>query len=160
MADDEFEHFLAAQNPVHDQVRAELSEGEKRSHWMWFVFPQIAGLGHSPMARRFALHSLPQARRFAAHPVLGRRLRDCTRLVLQVQGRQISDIFGFPDDLKFHSSMTLFALAVPEEPLFESALAKYFGGRRDAGTLGILGKDAKSPPSDKTSSGSGHVSPG
>ncbi len=145
MADDEFEHFLTAQNPVHDQVVAELSEGEKRSHWMWFVFPQLTGLGHSPMARRFALHSLPQARRYAAHPVLGRRLRDCTRLVLQLHGRQISDIFGFPDDLKFHSSMTLFALAAPEEPLFDSALAKYFNGRRDAGTLRILEMNDRPP---------------
>jgi uncharacterized protein (DUF1810 family) len=138
MPDAEFAHFLEAQAPVYDQVMAELSRGEKRSHWMWFIFPQVRGLGRSFMAQRFALQSLDQARRYASHPVLGRRLRECTRLVLAVQDRCVSDIFGYPDDLKFHSSMTLFALAAPEEPLFHSALAKFFKGLQDLKTVEIL----------------------
>lgn len=138
MPENEFEHFLEAQNPVYDRVLDELIKGEKRSHWMWFVFPQIIGLGRSPAAQRFALHSQEQARRFAAHPVLGLRLRQCTRQVLRVQNRTVWDIFGFPDDLKFHSSMTLFALAVPAEPLFSLVLAKHFDGRPDIKTVEIL----------------------
>lgn len=142
MSADEFAHFLAAQEPVFDAVIRELAEGEKRSHWMWFIFPQLEGLGRSPAARRFALHSLGQARRFAAHASLGERLRRCTGLVCQIKDRDVSDIFGYPDDLKFHSSMTLFALAVPEETLFAQALDKYFGGRNDAMTMQILGMKA------------------
>ena len=94
------------------------------------------------MARRFALHSLDEARRYGAHPILGERLRHCTRLVVQVARREISEIFGYPDDLKFHSSMTLFALAEPGEPLFESALTKYFGGRQDDKTVELTGAKA------------------
>lgn len=135
----EFTHFLEAQEPVLDQVTRELAAGEKRSHWMWFIFPQIAGLGHSHMAQRYALHSLEEAQRYAGHAILGERLRRCTRLVCEVKNRDLPDIFGYPDDLKFHSSMTLFALAVPEEALFSSALEKYFGGRKDAKTMQILG---------------------
>ena len=107
----EFEHFLEAQNGVYDQVVEELTRGQKRSHWMWFIFPQVRGLGRSAMARRFAIHCLDQARRYAHHILLGQRLRQCTRLVLDVQGREISDILGCPDDLKFRSSMTLFEIA-------------------------------------------------
>jgi uncharacterized protein (DUF1810 family) len=135
MVANEFKHFLEAQEPVYDQVIQELSAGEKRSHWMWFVFPQIKGLGFSPMAQRFAIQSLAQARRYAADPILGQRLLQCTQLVNQVQGRDISDIFAHPDDLKFHSSMTLFSLAVPDEPVFKAALGKYFGEARDAKTV-------------------------
>ena len=138
----EFKHFLEAQEPVYDRVVEELTRGEKRTHWMWFVFPQLAGLGSSHMARRFALHSLGEARRYAGHPVLGERLRQCTRLAVQVARREISEIFGYPDDLKFHSSMTLFARAVPDEELFDSALAKYFGGRRDTKTVELAGTKA------------------
>lgn len=141
MSPDEFQHFIDAQEPVYESVVQELKRGEKRSHWMWFIFPQLAGLGHSFMAQRFALHSLEEARRYAAHAVLGNRLRECTRLVLEIQGRDISEIFGYPDDLKFHSSMTLFALALPKEPLFDSALTKYFGGKRDGTTIEILSRD-------------------
>lgn len=136
---DEFAHFLEAQEPVFDQVTRELSVGEKRTHWMWFIFPQVIGLGRSHMARRYAIHSLEQGGRYGAHPLLGERLRRCTRLVWEVQNRDVSDIFGYPDDLKFHSSMTLFALAVPDEPLFAFALEKYFAGRRDVKTVEILG---------------------
>jgi uncharacterized protein (DUF1810 family) len=135
----EFAHFLEAQQPVFDQVVRELAAGEKRSHWMWFIFPQVLGLGRSYMAQRYAIHSLDEARRYAVHPVLGERLRCCTRLVLEAQNRSVSDIFGYPDDLKFHSSMTLFALAVPDEPLFGLVLEKYFACSKDAKTLEILG---------------------
>jgi len=139
MNNDEFAHFIEAQQPVFDQVTRELESGEKRSHWMWFIFPQMVGLGHSHMAQRYALHSLAEARRYAQHAVLGERLRRCTRLVCEVQNRDLSEIFGYPDDLKFHSSMTLFALAIPEEPMFQSALEKYFAGRKDAKTIELLG---------------------
>jgi uncharacterized protein (DUF1810 family) len=135
----EFAHFLEAQQPVFDQVTRELAAGEKRSHWMWFIFPQMIGLGQSHMARQYAIHSLEAARRYAVDPILGKRLRRCTRLVCEIQNRDVSDIFSYPDDLKFHSSMTLFALAVPDEPLFKSALEKYFAGQRDAKTIAILG---------------------
>jgi uncharacterized protein (DUF1810 family) len=143
MADSEFQHFVEAQRAVYDQVVAELSQGQKRSHWMWFIFPQIQGLGHSEMAQRFALDSVAQARRYANHPVLGTRLRQCTQLVVQVEGRKVSEIFGYPDDLKFHSSTTLFELAAPEENLFRKVNVKFFGGRQDAKTLEILGLKEK-----------------
>jgi uncharacterized protein (DUF1810 family) len=138
MTDGEFRHFVEAQEPVFDRVVEELSNGEKRSHWMWFIFPQLTGLGRSEMAERFALQSLGQARRYAADSLLGPRLRQCTRLVTQVKGRGISQIFGFPDDLKFHSSMTLFALAAPDDPVFGLALEKYFNGKKDEKTIGLL----------------------
>jgi uncharacterized protein (DUF1810 family) len=127
--------FLDAQAPVIDAVRAELARGRKASHWMWFVFPQVAGLGRSAMAERYAIASLDEAKAYAAHRVLGARLRECTALVLSVEGRGIREIFGAPDDLKFHSAMTLFARAVPDEPLFRNTLEKYFGGREDGLTL-------------------------
>ena len=114
------------------QVLAELAAGCKRTHWMWFVFPQIAGLGRSAMAQRYALGSLDEARAYLAHPVLGPRLLRCTEVVNAVEGRTVSKVFGSPDDLKFHSSMTLFALAQPGEAVFRAALAKYFGSQMDA----------------------------
>jgi uncharacterized protein (DUF1810 family) len=135
---DEFSHFVAAQAPVYAEVEAELRAGRKTSHWMWFVFPQLSGLGHSDMARRFALGSLGAARAYLAHPVLGSRLRHCTGLVNAVEERSAHAIFGSPDDLKFHSSMTLFHLAAPTEALFTTALAKYFAGREDGPTLDLL----------------------
>ena len=134
------ERFVEAQAPVIERVRAELRAGRKRSHWMWFVFPQVTGLGNSAMAARYAIGSLDEARAFLAHPVLGARLRECTRLVLDVQGRSVEAIFGHPDDLKFHSSMTLFAQAAPDERVFFDALAKYFGGARDEATIAVLGR--------------------
>ena len=127
--------FLDAQTPVIEQVRAELRAGCKRGHWMWFVFPQIAGLGHSDMARKFAIASLDAARAYAAHEILGPRLRECAALVVAVEGRSIEEIFGAPDDLKFHSSMTLFSRAAPQEPVFKDALQKYFGGEEDRATV-------------------------
>jgi uncharacterized protein (DUF1810 family) len=131
----DLQRFVDAQAPVYDRVIAELMRGRKASHWMWFVFPQIAGLGTSPMARRYAIGSLDEARAYLAHPVLGPRLRQCTELVNRVEGRAIGAILGYPDDLKFRSSMTLFARAAPDEPVFTEALAKYFAGEADPLTL-------------------------
>jgi uncharacterized protein (DUF1810 family) len=139
MADEyDLDRFVTAQEPVLAQVRQELSSGRKRSHWMWFVFPQLAGLGHSAMARQYAISSLAEARAYLEHPVLGSRLIGLTKLVNQVNGRSIHEIFGSPDDLKFHSSMTLFVQARADEPAFREALDKYFGGVMDKGTLGKL----------------------
>lgn len=137
MADDPFDlqRFVAAQAPVYERVRAELSHGRKQSHWMWFVFPQIAGLGHSAMAQRYAISSLAEAEAYLRHPVLGARLRECTGLVVAVEGKSAHEILGSPDDMKFHSCMTLFTRAAPHEDLFDAALEKYFDGRDDAQTL-------------------------
>ncbi|MGO8738235.1 DUF1810 domain-containing protein [Rhodoblastus sp.] len=137
MTDDPFDlqRFVAAQNGVYENVRAELRGGRKRNHWMWFVFPQIAGLGFSPMAQLYALSSLDEARAFLAHPVLGPRLRDCVELVNGVGDKSLFDIFGDPDDLKFRSSMALFERAAPDEPGFSRALDKYCDGVRDPLTL-------------------------
>jgi uncharacterized protein (DUF1810 family) len=134
------QRFLDAQDPVIERVFAELRAGEKRSHWMWFIFPQIHGLGHSAMAQRYAIGSRAEAVTYLNHPVLGERLRRCTRLVLDVEGRSISRIFGYPDDLKFHSSMTLFAAVSAPGSIFSAALDKYFGGQPDAATMQSLGK--------------------
>jgi len=131
----DLQRFLDAQAPVIARVQSELRAGAKRAHWMWFVFPQIAGLGHSAMAERYAIVSLDEAKAYAAHPVLGTRLRDCTALVLAVKDKGAHAIFGSPDDLKFHSCMTLFARAAPEEPLFNQALERFFNGREDPLTV-------------------------
>jgi uncharacterized protein (DUF1810 family) len=129
------ERFVEAQERLYPEVCAELRRGRKSSHWMWFVFPQIRGLGHSPMAQRFAIASLAEARAYLGHPVLGPRLRECTQLVIDVEGRTALEIFGSPDDIKFRSSMTLFSLAAPDEPLFKTALTKYFSAGPDPETL-------------------------
>jgi len=133
----DLERFVGAQSPVYERVLAELRRGRKQSHWMWFIFPQLAGLGHSAMAQRFAIASTEEARAYLAHGLLGPRLRECTALVNAVEGRTISEILGSPDDLKFCSSMTLFA-AVSDETEFSSAIAKYYGGTRDRRTLDLL----------------------
>ena len=134
----DLQRFVAAQEPVFAQVCRELAAGEKRSHWMWFVFPQIAGLGHSPTARRFAIASQDEARAYLAHPLLGPRLRQCVTLVNAVEGRSAHDIFGSPDDVKFRSSMTLFAAAASDREIFLAALQKYYGGAPDPLTLARL----------------------
>jgi uncharacterized protein (DUF1810 family) len=131
----DLQRFVDAQNPVYDRVRTELQEGRKRTHWMWFIFPQIAGLGSSPLARRFAISSLSEAAAYLQHPVLGPRLAECTRLVNLIEGRSIEQIFGYPDDLKFRSSMTLFARASADNQVFVDALQKYFNGEFDPATL-------------------------
>ena len=134
----DLQRFVDAQDRVYARVVAELRAGRKTSHWMWFVFPQIAGLGNSPMAQQYAINSLDEARAYLAHPVLGTRLRECTQLVRDVKGRDISDILGYPDDLKFRSSMTLFAALDEAPPVFDAALRQFFGGKPDARTLEIL----------------------
>lgn len=131
--------FVQAQNAVYPTVIGELSRGRKQSHWMWFVFPQVAGLGFSAMSQRYAIGSREEANAYLAHPILGARLLECTGLVLAVQGRTINAILGAPDDAKFRSSMTLFG-AVSDEPIFGEAIARYFAGERDDATLQILSK--------------------
>ena len=133
------QRFVDAQAPVYAQVQSELQAGQKRSHWMWFIFPQVSGLGSSPTAQRFAITSMDEAVAYLAHPILGPRLRECTALVNAASHRGISDIFPYPDDLKFHSSVTLFAVADPDSPLFPTALDLFFNGRRDDATLDRLG---------------------
>ncbi|MGY8662233.1 DUF1810 domain-containing protein [Bradyrhizobium sp. UFLA05-109] len=129
--------FLQAQNDIYPGVVGELSAGRKRSHWMWFIFPQLAGLGFSAMSQRYAIASRAEAEAYLAHPVLGPRLLECTGLVLAVNDRNINAILGAPDDAKFRSSMTLFE-ATSGETIFGQALARYFIGARDGATLEIL----------------------
>ena len=133
------QRFVDAQSPVYPQVLAELRAGRKTSHWMWFVFPQIEGLGASPMAQKFALASLDEARAFLAHPVLGPRLEECTLLLLEVPDRSISEILGYPDDMKLRSSMTLFMRAAKPGSVFEDTLRRFFNNEPDARTLQKLG---------------------
>ncbi len=139
-ADDPYDlqRFVAAQDPVLDRVRAELRRGRKASHWMWFVFPQLAGLGSSAVARHFALSGLDEARAYLAHPVLGPRLVECAGLAAAVEGGSAAEVFGYPDDLKLRSSMTLFARAAPDTPVFAAVLDRYFDGRPDPRTLELL----------------------
>ena len=142
MAQDPYdlERFVAAQAPVFDQALAELRAGAKRSHWMWFVFPQLRGLGSSPMASFYGLSSLDEARAYLAHPVLGPRLAQCVETVLGIEGRSVGEIFGTPDDMKFRSSMTLFARAAGRaDSVFARALARYCDGAEDARTLALIG---------------------
>ncbi len=134
----EFSHFHEAQAPVYRQALAELRAGGKKSHWMWFIFPQIRGLGHSAMAQRFALDGLDHARRYLADPVLGPRLRETTQAVLGHTDQSLLAIFGTPDDRKFISSMTLFSQAAPQEPLFRAALEHFNGAAGDPATLSRL----------------------
>jgi uncharacterized protein (DUF1810 family) len=133
------QRFLDAQAPpVYDRVCGELRNGEKQTHWMWFIFPQIAGLGSSSTARFYAMSSLAEAVAFLRHPLLGARLRECTELVLQVSGKTAFEVFGSPDDVKFRSCMTLFDKVTPNDGLFERALTKYFKGERDPRTIELL----------------------
>lgn len=138
--DDTFDlrRFVDAQASVYADVLEELADGRKRTHWMWFVFPQIRGLGSSPTAQRFSISSLKEAEAYMRHPVLGQRLREATLLVNRVNGRSIEDIFGYPDYLKFRSSMSLFARATDDNEVFVEALRKYFSGEPDADTLRLL----------------------
>jgi uncharacterized protein (DUF1810 family) len=129
------QRFVEVQEPWLDQVRSELKGGQKREHWMWFIFPQIAGLGKSETSRVYAISSRNEARAFLEHPFLGSNLRECTRLVCNVNGRSAEQIFGWPDDKKFQSSMTLFACATEDNHLFRDALRKYYSGRPDGLTL-------------------------
>jgi uncharacterized protein (DUF1810 family) len=134
----DLQRFVDAQRGVYDRARDELAAGRKRSHWMWFVFPQIEGLGSSMMSRRYAMSSREEAAAYLKQPLLGARLRECTLLVTRIDGRSIHEIFGSPDDLKFQSSMTLFAQATDDNADFLAALKKYFAGKPDAATLARL----------------------
>ena len=143
MSEFNLEIFVAAQAGSYASARAELAAGQKRTHWMWYIFPQLRGLGSSPMAQRFAIPGLSEATEYLAHPLLGTRLRECTELVNAVGGRSIGQIFGYPDDLKFHSWVTLFAQAAgdgAEGVGFREALDRYFNGTPDAATLKLLGR--------------------
>jgi uncharacterized protein (DUF1810 family) len=122
----DLQRFVEAQNPVYEQVCAELRNGIKTGHWMWFIFPQLRGLGHSPIATKYGISSQEEAEAYLQHPVLGPRLEECTRLVNLVEGRSIDEIFGGIDTLKFRSCMTLFAGATPDNQIFKDALDKYF----------------------------------
>jgi uncharacterized protein (DUF1810 family) len=132
------ERFVEAQGPVFLQVTSELRAGRKMSHWMWFIFPQIRGLGRSPTAIEYAISGLDEARAYLTHPVLGPRLKECTQLVLLVENRPLAQIFGSPDDMKFRSCMTLFAQVSPDDDIFNRALQKYFRGIPDQMTLDRL----------------------
>jgi uncharacterized protein (DUF1810 family) len=133
------QRFVDAQSSVYPRVFDELRRGRKQSHWMWFIFPQLAGLGHSAMAQRFAISSREEANAYLGHGVLGSRLKECTGLVNAVEGRSILEILGSPDDLKFHSSMTLFG-AISADPEFAAAITKFYGGERDEITVGLLSR--------------------
>jgi len=135
---DRFDRFISAQAPIYDQVLHELRRGRKTSHWMWFIFPQLRGLGQSETSRRYAILSLRDASAFLAHAVLGSRLRQCAELVLALKGRDIQDVFGYVDALKFHSCMTLFALCDQQGDIFTQALDAFYDGAQDENTLRLL----------------------
>ncbi len=136
--DFDLERFVRAQAPVYATVLKELRAGHKRTHWMWFIFPQLAGLGSSEMARRYAIRSGDEAAAYLAHPVLGTRLRECATIVDSLDGHTVHAIFGHPDELKFRSSMTLFADVAPDEAVFQDCIDKYFDGEPDDETLARL----------------------
>lgn len=140
------QRYVDAQNPVFETVCAELRNGEKRGHWMWFIFPQIKGLGRSQAASDFAISSLEEATAYLKHPILGARLRQCVLIVTLVRERSIEQIFGYPDYLKFRSSMTLFAHATPANQIFRDALGKYFGNELDPLTLSQLSLPKSAEP--------------
>lgn len=132
------DRFLEAQDRCYRDVLGELRLGQKTTHWIWFIFPQVAGLGSSAMSQRFAIASLDDARAYLAHPVLGARLRECAGLVLASSGRSAEEIFGSIDAMKLRSCMTLFSRAAPEEHLFRDVLARYYDGVEDAATIALL----------------------
>ena len=141
MTDPDLIRFMNAQAAVYNQVVKELSEGHKRSHWMWFIFPQVAGLGHSSTAHHYAIRDLNQAKRYLADPLLGSRLREDVRLLMRHKGKWAFEILGSPDDLKFRSCLTLFAQAASDDTnrsLFTEALDQFYGGKADPGTLELL----------------------
>lgn len=137
-ADFDLERFVEAQNRVYDQVMQELQAGRKRSHWMWYVFPQLDGLGHSAMAERYALAGIDEALAYLAHPLLGPRLEACVTALLQHGDKSAREILGSPDHLKLRSCLTLFARAAPDNPLFQFALVQFYDGEPDALTLAML----------------------
>ena len=136
---DPFDRFVRAQAPLYETVKAELRAGCKVTHWMWFIFPQLRGLGVSATAQHYALASLDDARAYHLHPLLGARLRECATLTAAISGRAVRDFFGSPDDVKLGSSMTLFAHAAPSEPVFRAVLERFYGGEEDGRTVQLLG---------------------
>ncbi len=132
------ERFVKTQHSRYETVLSELKNGQKKTHWMWFVFPQIEGLGKSQAAQYYAIRGLEEALAYLSHPVLGERLRECVGVLLKIQGRTLHEIFGHPDDWKFRSSMTLFEYVSPDEPYFAKALERYCDGKRDDKTLEII----------------------
>lgn len=143
MEDPRLGRFIEAQEPCYHDVLAELRRGRKTTHWMWFIFPQIAGLGSSPMSQRFAIASLDEARAYLAHPVLGARLRECTEILLETNQRSADEIFGPIDAKKLRSCMTLFWMAAPEDRVFREVLTRYYGGDQDAATTAILARGTR-----------------
>jgi uncharacterized protein (DUF1810 family) len=136
----DLKRFLSAQEGVYERALAELKRGQKRTHWMWYIFPQFDGLGYSPTAKHYSIKSIDEARQYLDHPVLGKRLLECTEAVIALKGGSLSEVFGYPDDLKFKSSMTLFEKIAGSGSMFSSALDKYCHGERDAKTLRLLEK--------------------
>jgi uncharacterized protein (DUF1810 family) len=136
----ELQRFVDAQEPVYGRVLGELRGGRKRSHWIWFIFPQLRGLGRSPTAVKYGISSREEARAYLAHEILGPRLRECTRLVRQIDGRPVEDIFGWPDNLKVRSSMTLFARCTDDNADFVAVLDKFYNGEEDPLTVELLGE--------------------
>lgn len=134
----DLQRFVEAQNPVISKVKQELSSGQKRTHWMWYIFPQVAGLGNSRKAQRYAISSREEAEAYLDHPILGPRLRECTAIVNDIEGHSANEIFGSPDDLKFRSSMTLFEAVADDATPFRTALETYYDGDRDQKTLEFL----------------------
>ena len=134
----DLDRFVRAQEHDYDRALAEITSGRKRSHWMWYIFPQFSGLGRSAMAERYAIRSVAEAEAYLRHPVLGPRLTACAEAALGVVGRSASEVFGAPDDLKLHSSATLFARVSPDGSVFARLLDRYFGGREDGATIRLL----------------------
>ncbi len=132
------DRFVVAQEKIYTTVVEELKAGKKLSHWMWFIFPQVAGLGRTEIAKRFAIESIDEAKAYVSHQLLGSRLQECIDLVLAIDGKSANDIFGHPDDLKFKSSMTLFLVATPQIDLFQRAISKYYDGHEDHLTIDLL----------------------
>ena len=137
-SDNTLNRFLSAQQPIYSQVLKELRSGKKTTHWMWFIFPQIEGLGHSTTAKYYSIINSGEAKEYLTHPVLGKRLLECTTLLLQIENRSADAIFGFPDNAKLRSCMTLFNYIAPEEKILEAVLEKYFSGHPDEKTVAIL----------------------
>jgi len=137
---DEFllQRFIQAQSHLYSDVVSELKQGHKISHWMWFIFPQVEGLGRTSTAEKYAIKSIEEAKAYIAHPILGNRLRECTELVLEIDGCSANQIFGYPDDLKFNSSITLFKQVAEDNKIFKDATVKYFDGQEDILTINLL----------------------
>ncbi|WP_445365283.1 DUF1810 domain-containing protein [Microbulbifer sp. ANSA001] len=135
----DLERFIKAQEHSYEDALLELKNGKKRSHWMWYIFPQVVGLGQSSMAQKYGIKNLEEAKAYLAQPTLGHRLKSCCHALLDIHDRSAHDIFGSPDDMKLKSSMTLFSLAEKEESLFKDVLDRYYNGKSDAHTLELLG---------------------